>query len=72
MNNARREQIKCDLRTKNLSFSRLSQISGIDPSVFSAVCAGRKRSRRVARLIAQALGTTPEALWPEVYGDQND
>ena len=72
MTNKLRERIKYELRTRGLSFSALSRKTGIDPSVFSAVSAGKKRSRRAALVIAESIGSTPEKLWPEIYRSIND
>lgn len=64
------EQIKCDLRMANQSFAKLGREHGIHPSVFSAVCSGQKRSKRVANLIASALGSSVGDLWPQIYGEK--
>ncbi|WP_409567681.1 transcriptional regulator [Paracoccus sp. (in: a-proteobacteria)] len=68
----RHEKIKYEIRRRGLSFAKLSEHEGLHRSVFAAVSAATKRSRRAARLIADVLDTTPEELWPEIYGDQND
>lgn len=66
----RHERIKFELRSRGLSFAKLSKQEGLHRSVFAAISATTKRSRKAATLIAEAIGTTPEALWPEVYGHE--
>lgn len=68
----RHERVKYELRKRQLSFASLAEKAGMDRSVFAAVSATTKKSQRAAKIIADALETTPETLWPEVYGDVND
>ncbi|MFC3058034.1 helix-turn-helix domain-containing protein [Paenirhodobacter populi] len=65
----RHETIKYELRMKGTSFAELGRRHAVHPSVFSAVASGRRRSLPTAKIIADALGTDPSILWPELYGD---
>ncbi len=64
---AKHEQIKCDLRLKGSSLAMLSQDIGRSISSVSTVSQGYRRSDYIQKAIAEKLGTTPEALWPERY-----
>lgn len=68
----RHERVKYELRKRQLSFASLAADAGVDRSVFAAVSATTKKSRRVAGIIARALDTEPSILWPEVYGGKNE
>ncbi|WP_170362230.1 helix-turn-helix domain-containing protein [Ruegeria arenilitoris] len=67
---AKHEQIKCDLRLKGSSLAKLSRDIGRSISSVSTVSQGYRRSDYVQKAIAEKLGTTPEALWPERYGQR--
>jgi lambda repressor-like predicted transcriptional regulator len=68
----RHQRVRYELGKRQLSFARLASEAGLDRSVLAAVSASRKTSRRAAQIIADALHTTPEALWPDIYGDVDD
>ncbi len=68
----RHERVKYELRKRRLTFASLAAEAGIDRSVFAAVSATTKKSKRVAMIIADALETTPAVLWPEIYGGADD
>lgn len=40
---------------------------GVSEALVSRVIKGEATSRRVARSIAEKLGTTPENIWPDRY-----
>lgn len=65
----RHQRVRYELGKRQLTFAKLGSEAGLDRSVLAAVSASRKTSRRAAKIIADALETTPEALWPEIYGD---
>ncbi|WP_409565978.1 transcriptional regulator [Paracoccus sp. PS1] len=71
-NRSRSEMIKYSLRMRGTSFAELARLHTIHPSVFSAVSSGRRRSHTAAKIIADALDSTPSALWPEFYGGKDD
>lgn len=60
------EDIKAELRKKQSSLSAIARSLHVYPSAVSAVIR-YKRSRRIERAIAKALGTQPGNLWPERY-----
>ncbi|SMR71970.1 transcriptional regulator, Nlp family [Aliiroseovarius halocynthiae] len=68
----RHELIKYELRRRGLSFAKLAVAANRHRSVFAAVSATTKRSRRAACIIANAIDTTPEELWPEIYGGTDE
>ncbi|MDE9451518.1 helix-turn-helix domain-containing protein [Aliiroseovarius sp. Z3] len=59
------ELLKFRLRQRQLSFAQIARALGITPGSVTAVSQGHRRSQRVERALAEALGTTPEALFPE-------
>jgi len=61
------ELIKYRLRIAGYSLSDIARELSITPKSVSAVCRGFGRSKRVEALIAEKLGETPQALWPERY-----
>ena len=68
----RHQRVRYELGKRQLSFAKLAAEAGLDRSVLAAVSASRKTSRRAATIIADALGTTPDALWPDIYGGVDD
>lgn len=59
------EDIKCALRKRGLSLADVSRAIGLRGD--SARVALRQPWPRVERAIADALGVTPEELWPGRY-----
>lgn len=64
------EMVRARLRLARTSFSNIARELGITPASVSLVSQGRRRSRKVERTIADKLGTTPEKIWPERYGEK--
>lgn len=60
-------QIKSALGLKRISLSDIARSLDVTPSTVSIVSRGFRRSRRVERAIADALGQAPEDLWPDRY-----
>jgi Ner family transcriptional regulator len=61
------EAIKFRLRRVGTSLAEVSRNLKVGQSATSAVSIGDRRSKRIETAIAEALKTTPEALWPERY-----
>lgn len=60
------EDIKAGLRKRGLSQAKIATQCGVLPSAVCHTLRG-DRSRRIEAAIARAIGSTPEALWPERY-----
>lgn len=60
-------RIKSALSLKRISLSDIARSLAVTPSTVSIVSRGFRRSRRVEQAIAQALGQTPEEVWPDRY-----
>ena len=60
-----REEIKAALRQRHGAITLLSRAWGYSPAAISQALARADYSIRLERRIAQALGTTPNLLWPE-------
>lgn len=63
----RHERIKMRLRIAGTSFADLARSLGVSDTNVSSCSFGRRRSAKVQKAIADALNTTPEALFPERY-----
>lgn len=61
--------IRHKLALEGSSFSEISRSLGVSHTTVLAISNGRSRSLRVASAIASKLGTTPHALWPEIYAE---
>jgi lambda repressor-like predicted transcriptional regulator len=66
----RHAQIKGALGLKGLSLSDIARSLAVTPSSVSIVSRGFRRSRRIEQAIADALGETPEAVWPGRYRER--
>lgn len=65
-----RESIKQALRDRGTNLAQIARRLGVRNSAMTQALDGYNRSRRIESAIATALGTTPEALWPERYPSQ--
>lgn len=65
----RHARIKSALSLKRISLSDIARSLAVTPSTVSIVSRGFRRSRRVERAIADALGQRPEEIWPDRYRD---
>jgi Ner family transcriptional regulator len=61
------EMIRARLRLAGTSFSDIARELNITPASVSLVSQGRRRSKKVAWVIAVKLGTTPNQIWPTFY-----
>lgn len=61
----RHELIKMQLRMRGSSLACIARELGVTKTTVTSVCKGRHQSRRVKVSIANKLGSTPAALWPE-------
>jgi transcriptional regulator with XRE-family HTH domain len=63
---AKHELLKFRLRhEKKISLSEISRRLNVSPGSVTAVSQGYRRSRRVEQALADALETTPQALFPD-------
>lgn len=63
------ERIKSALALHHSSLSSIARDLGVAPGTVSIVSRGYRRSRRIEKAIADALSTSPAALWPARYPD---
>lgn len=63
----RHDFVKYQLKSKGSSLSTIANTLGVLSSSVTVVSQGYRRSSRVEAAIANALGTTPEELYPERY-----
>ncbi len=61
------ERLKAELRIRGTSLAQIGRDLGISGTSMSLGGLGKHRSKRIERAIAEALGTTPEELYPERY-----
>lgn len=64
---AQHARIKSALALKGASLSSIARELDVAPGTVSIVSRGFRRSRRIERAIADAVGSTPENLWPSRY-----
>ncbi|MHA3916703.1 helix-turn-helix domain-containing protein [Halovulum sp. GXIMD14793] len=72
MQRLRHERIKYELRIRKLTFASLSERESVHHSLLAGVSSSKKRSEKAARILASAIDTTPEELWPEIYGGNDE
>ena len=65
-------EIKRRLKVAGSSLTEVSRQLGVSPSTVTVVSQGYRRSGRIQAEIAQTLGTTAEALFPDRYPTQED
>ena len=63
-----KEHIKAELRIKFGTMAAFAKLHGVDESLVRHAI--RTPQPRMERLIAAALETTPQALWPERYTEE--
>lgn len=61
------ERIKMRLRLAGSSLSAIARQLGVAATTVTSVSQGYRRSRRIEAAIADKLGVTTEALWPDRY-----
>ncbi|MDB6181054.1 helix-turn-helix domain-containing protein [Paracoccus fistulariae] len=65
-------EIRRRLRASGSSFLKIARELAITPTTVVTASLGRCKSRRVEEAIAGKLGTSPEALWPDRYDEEED
>lgn len=63
----RHEFLKLQLRLKGSSLAQVAKSLGVLQSSVTVVSQGYRRSQRIEAAIANQLGTSPQALFPERY-----
>jgi Ner family transcriptional regulator len=63
----RNERLKCDMRVAKFSFASIARDLKLHRGTPQEVL--RRSYPRMEKIIADRLGTTPEAIWPERYSD---
>ncbi len=61
------ERLKAELRIRGTSLARVARDLGVSDAALTLVGKGCNRSRRIEKALAGAVGTTPEALFPDRY-----
>lgn len=64
------ERVKAELRIRGTSLAQVSRELGVSDSWLTLVGKGFYRSKRIEKALADALGTTPEKLYPERYQEE--
>lgn len=59
--------IKAELNKRGVSQTSLAETAGVTVATVNHVIRGRGRSARIAKVIAEAAGTTVDAIWPGQY-----
>ena len=59
------------LYDQRYTMSRLARDLGLTPTTVCNSIKGKSESTKTNRLIANKLGVTLVAFWPELYGDQS-
>lgn len=67
----RHANIKGALSLKGVTLSDIARSLDVTPSSVSIVSRGFRRSRRIEQAIADALGETPQVVWPDRYRDES-
>lgn len=61
------EEIKKALSSRGIALADLARHAQVSLTTVSTVVSGKARSRRVATLIAKAIGLPIDAVWPGAY-----
>ena len=61
------EQLKTSLRRRNSSLSKVARELGVTSAAVSFVGLRKNRSTKIEQALADALETTPEELFPDLY-----
>lgn len=64
---AAHERLKAELRIRGTSLAQIARDLAVSDASVTLVGKGFQRSARIERALAQAVGTTPEALFPGRY-----
>lgn len=60
-------EIKRALAESGVNQAAISRAAGVSPVTVSDVVNDRSTSKRIYKVIAEALGRDPEEIWPEKY-----
>lgn len=61
------EHLKTSLRRRNSSLSKIARELGVTSAAVSFVGLRKNRSAKIEKALADALETTPEKLFPDLY-----
>ncbi|MNK98198.1 hypothetical protein D3C87_1185570 [compost metagenome] len=64
------QRLKMRLAKRDLTLSDIARQLQVAPSSVTIVSKGFRRSRRIELALANAVGSTPEKLWPARYSDK--
>ncbi|QIE43290.1 transcriptional regulator (plasmid) [Rhodobacteraceae bacterium SC52] len=67
INRERHARIRYELSLRGLSLAAIAKRADVSISSVSAVSLGKSRSARVEKILAEALDSRAEALFPERY-----
>ena len=59
------ERLKADLRIRGTSLAQIARDLGVTDSAVTLVGKGFNRSRKIEAALSEAVGTTPEQLFPD-------
>lgn len=62
-------RIKAALALRGITLSSIAKELRVAPTTVTIVSKGHRRSRRIETALAQAVGATPEQIWPNRYPD---
>ncbi|MCL6285741.1 helix-turn-helix domain-containing protein [Ruegeria sp. 2012CJ41-6] len=65
------ERLKMELRVRNSSMSKIAAALGVSPGAVTNVSLGIRRSRRIERALAEAVGLSVATLFPDRYGKED-
>ncbi|WP_102227226.1 helix-turn-helix domain-containing protein [Acidimangrovimonas sediminis] len=68
----RHARIKYQLDLRGLSLADIARKANVGASAVSVVSLGRSRSANIEKVLAEALGTTAEELFPERYPSHSE
>jgi Ner family transcriptional regulator len=63
-------RIKAALALRGITLSSIAKELRVAPTTVTIVSKGHRRSRRIETALAQAVGATPEQIWPNRYPNQ--
>lgn len=61
------QRIRAALSLKGITLSSIAKELNVAPATITVVSKGYRRSQRIERAIADALGSTPAQIWPDRY-----
>lgn len=61
------KRIRAALALKGITLTSIARKLDVKPTTITIVSKGYRRSKRIEQAIADAIGTSPAALWPSRY-----